>query len=124
MIATFLTLFVLPILYILVEKGIKVKPNIIVTLLFFITFITVPSKAQVPINLRSAIDTALKNNLSIKNEKLRSDYQKKTTRSYANIPQAGIIGEYGQINSFYNDNRFGISQSFNFPPYIPIKRIY
>ena len=34
------------------------------------------ANAQTPIKLQSAIDVALKNNLSIKNEKLKADYQK------------------------------------------------
>ena len=33
--------------------------------------------AQTPINLQAAIDSALKNNLTIKQDKLRSVYQKK-----------------------------------------------
>jgi cobalt-zinc-cadmium resistance protein CzcA len=115
MIATFLTLFVLPVLYILFEKGIKLKPGAAIVLLTAMSFITLPGKAQVNINLQAAMDTALKNNLSVKNEKLRSEYQKKITRTYASIPQANVTAEYGQINSFYNDNRLGVTQSFNFP---------
>lgn len=117
MIATFLTLFVLPILYIVFEKGVKVKTksvsmSVLIAMLFLITN---QSKAQTPINVQSAIDTALKNNLTIKNEKLRSLYQQKLIKTSASIPQANVTGEYGQINSYYSDNRIGISQSFNFP---------
>ncbi|MBI3518563.1 MAG: TolC family protein [Bacteroidetes bacterium] len=72
-------------------------------------------KAQTPISLQAALDTALKNNLSVKNEKLKSDYQKKIIKTSASIPQANLMGEYGQINSSYSDNRLGMSQSFNFP---------
>ena len=115
MIATFLTLFVLPILYILFERGVKVKLKNVSVLMILACLIATSGKTQVTIHLQPAIDTALKNNLNVKNEKLRSDYQKKITKTSANIPQANIIGEYGQINSSYSDNRFGISQSFNFP---------
>jgi cobalt-zinc-cadmium resistance protein CzcA len=80
--------------------------------------------SQTPINLQAAIDTALKNNLTVKNEKLKSDYQKKIIKTSASIPQTNIIGEYGQLNSYYNDNRFGVSQSFNFPTvYIKQKQL-
>jgi heavy metal efflux system protein len=119
MIATFLTLFVLPILYILFEGGRKEKSNgklkitSYLIILFFITFYA--SNAQVPINLQTAVDTALKNNLATKNERLKTEYQKKIIKTSANIPQASVFGEYGQINSYYSDNRFGASQSFNFP---------
>jgi heavy metal efflux system protein len=115
LIATFLTLFVLPILYLMVEKRTILKPKTASILLMFLIFCSLASNAQQPISLQAATDTALKNNLSFKLEKLKSDYQKKSVRSFANIPQASIIGEYGQINSIYTDNRLGLSQSFNFP---------
>lgn len=126
MIATFLTLFVLPILYILFEKGVKVKTktNSTVVVILFLGLLSFQSKAQTPINLQAAIDTALKNNLTVKNEKLKSEYQKKIIKTSASIPQTNVIGEYGQLNSYYNDNRFGISQSFNFPTvYIKQKQL-
>ena len=71
--------------------------------------------AQTPITLQIAMETALKNNSSIKSERLKADYQQKLIKSATNLPTTNIIADYGQINSFYNDNRIGISQSFNFP---------
>ncbi len=117
MIATFLTLFVLPILYILFEKDvkIKIKPNAIITAILFFGIVFNQANAQTTISLQAAIDTALKNNLTIKHEKLKSDYQRKIIKTSASIPQANVIGEYGQMNSYYIDNAFNISQSFNFP---------
>ena len=129
MIATFLTLFVLPILYILFETGTKPhsgsKPKIAVIVMFSFFILSFNSKAQVPINLQTAIDTALKNNLAVKNERLKAAYQKKIIKTSGNIPQANVFGEYGQINSSYSDNRFGASQSFNFPTvYIHQKKLF
>ena len=46
---------------------------------------------------------------------MKADYQQKLIKSATNLPATNIIADYGQINSFYNDNRVGISQSFNFP---------
>lgn len=117
MIATFLTLFVLPILYVLFERSGKTNktPKMLSSILLSLLFTNYSSKAQNTINLQSAIDTALKNNLSIKSEKLKSEYQKKIIKSSASLPQTSVFGEYGQINSYYTDNRFGISQSLNFP---------
>ena len=117
MIATFLTLFVLPILYIVFEKGVKAKTQsgtVAVLIAIFFVFSN-QGKTQTVINLQSAIDTALKNNLTIKNEKLKSLYQQKLIKTSASIPQTNVTGEYGQINSYYTDNRIGVSQSFNFP---------
>lgn len=73
------------------------------------------SFAQTPINLKSAIDTALKNNLLVKNEQLNAEYQNKLKAAALDIPQTNFIGEYGQINSFYKDTKFGIAQSISFP---------
>jgi heavy metal efflux system protein len=73
------------------------------------------SNAQSKISLENAIETALKNNNSIKNEKLKADYSKALMDSYADIPKSNIYGEIGQINSNENDTKFGIAQSFAFP---------
>ena len=117
MIATLLTLFVLPILYIIFEKSEKPgnikKP--VSLLLALMCFGAVNIQAQEKVNLKAAIDTALKNNLAVQNEKLRSAYQQKLIGSSASIPQNSLSTEFGQINSNYKDNKFGLSQSFNFP---------
>lgn len=117
MLATFLTLFVLPILYIIFEKTGKAKTNIkslavIVVLILCGGFST---SAQDKITLHDAVDLALRNNLTVKNEKLKSQYQEKLIKSSLNVPQASFSAEAGQINSAYTDTRFGISQSISFP---------
>lgn len=116
LIATFLTLFVLPVLYILFEKGLKSKEmnkSAVVTMLVLI--LTSSVNAQTPISLQAAIDTAFKNNLSFKNEKLNAEYYKKLRGSGVDIPQTTVTGDYGQINSFYKDTKFGVSQGIKFP---------
>ncbi len=120
LIATFLTLFVLPILYILFEKiGKKKSANgnttVVVTILLLTVFSFRNVNGQTPITLQTAIDTALKNNLTVKNEILNTAYQKQLKAASVDIPQTNLTGEYGQINSFYKDTKFGISQSISFP---------
>jgi len=120
LIATFLTLFVLPVLYIFFEKigknkSAKSKAVITATIFLLSVFSYQNANAQTPINLKSAIDTALKNNLQVKNEKLNAEYQNKLKAAAVDIPQTNLIGEYGQINSFYKDTKFGIVQSISFP---------
>lgn len=73
------------------------------------------SNAQTRITLQQAIDTALTNNLSVKNEKLRTEYQQKLIKTGTIIPNTNIGGQYGQINSFYSDVSLGISQTLSFP---------
>ena len=117
MIATLLTLFVLPILYIIFEKTGKPKLSKMPAAIILIIACSgiLEATGQERISLQAAIDTALKNNLSVKSEKLKAEYQQKLISSSANLPQANLSTEFGQINGIYNDNRFGLSQSFSFP---------
>lgn len=118
-VATFLTLFVLPLLYVNIEKGIKMKKmknrNIASVLVFLFCFIGLEVKSQTPVTLEEAVDVALKNNRIIKNEKLKSEYSKELIRSSSDIPQTGVTMDYGQINSALTDMKFGISQNIAFP---------
>ncbi|CAN5436227.1 CusA/CzcA family heavy metal efflux RND transporter [soil metagenome] len=118
LIATFLTLFVLPVLYITFEKGIiKGKKTGIVSASIMVLLMSISgiSHAQTSITLQAATDTALKNNLQVKSEQLKARYQEMLIKTATNIPQANFIAEAGQINSIYTDTKFGIAQSFNFP---------
>ncbi len=115
LIATFLTLFVLPILYMLTHRKITVNKKLVAMLVVFSAFSFQEINAQTPITLQQAIDTALANNLSVKNERLRNEYHQKLIKSGTAIPVTDVFGEYGQINGIYNDTRFGISQTISFP---------
>jgi len=118
-IATLLTLFVLPILYTMFEKGIKLKPKkikSITTLLAIGLFFTFENTiAQEKISLDKALETALSNNVNIKNGKLNSSYLQKMTKTGYDVPNTGIMAEYGQVNTNVNDIKVGISQSIKFP---------
>ncbi len=116
LIATILTLFVLPVLYILFEKGFTRKSkNILSVLLVIGCIVSQNANAQQPITLQASIDTALANNRHVKNERLNMEYQQKLRAAGVDIPQTTITGEYGQINSSFNDTKFGIAQTFSFP---------
>ncbi|MBP9069742.1 MAG: CusA/CzcA family heavy metal efflux RND transporter [Bacteroidia bacterium] len=116
LIATLLTLFVLPVLYILFEKGTKSSQmNKTVITACLLLFLGTDLNAQTSISLPAAIDTAFKNNLTLKNDQLTTEYFKKLKASGVDIPQTNVVGEYGQINSFYKDTKFSVSQSLKFP---------
>jgi cobalt-zinc-cadmium resistance protein CzcA len=115
LIATFLTLFVLPALYLLSERGFKSARSLSVVLILGLCLSGNSISAQIPIDLQSAMDSALANNRGIKNEKLYAEYQLKLKKTAIDIPQTNLSGEYGQINSFYKDIKFGIGQSISFP---------
>ena len=120
LIATFLTLYILPVLYMTFEKTSPKKkkhkksvPVVVILLLLMCMGSTL--SAQTPISLQAAIDTALQHNLQVKNEELKSKYQEALIKSATNLPQTNLIADVGQINSIYTDTKFGISQSFLFP---------
>ncbi|MHB1050605.1 MAG: CusA/CzcA family heavy metal efflux RND transporter [Bacteroidota bacterium] len=120
LVATFLTLFVLPILYIMFEKGItlKTEDKKLSTLMLIVAaalFSSNYASAQTQISLQAAIDTAFTNNLSLQNEKISAEYLQAIKGSAWDIPKTTITGEYGNINSTYKDNKFTISQSIKFP---------
>ena len=118
LIATCLTLFVLPVLYLYFEQGFSFKAKSVNGLgLIFMGLLCCyhEGKAQYLIDFKSALDTAYKNNLSVNGERLKAQYQEKLIKSASLLPQTSFSGEYGQINSSYYDTRFGVSQSMNFP---------
>jgi len=117
LIATLLTLFVLPILYILFENTSRkrAKLNKVQLILLFLMLSGNLIFGQQSITIEAALDSALKNNLTIRNELLKAEYQQKLIKSGINIQQTAATVEVGQINSIYTDMRFGVSQTINFP---------
>ena len=73
--------------------------------------------SQTPISLEKAIDKAFKNNLNIKSGTLRIDYQNKMQKSAVIIDPLNISAEIGQMNSFYVDNKFSVSQTIRLPKF-------
>lgn len=121
LIATFLTLFVLPVLYILFEKGSKNKIKVtmnkttVILLVAFFSLAESTLKAQQPIELKAAVDSAFNNNLLLRSEQMNVESYSKLKHTAWDIPQTMLSGEYGQFNSAYYDTKFGVSQSFKFP---------
>jgi cobalt-zinc-cadmium resistance protein CzcA len=116
-VSTFLTLFVLPILYILFSKK-KSKtslPSSFFWLLPFMIFSSTTLRAQTFVSLEVAQQMAMKNNLAVQYGKLNVDYAAQRTKSSSEIPLTELAGEYGQLNSAYQDNRLSIGQTINFP---------
>ncbi len=116
-IATFLTLFILPLLFIVFEKGGKMKglsKKLVITSIICIAFAGI-AQAQTPITLNKAIGIAMQKNQQLKSEKLRAAYTQAMIKSSADIPQTNLSTDYGQINSLKNDTRFSISQNIAFP---------
>lgn len=125
-ISTLLTLFVLPMLYILFERGFRhyhVGKKAGITLLVLLLGSGVSLQAQsagpVPagekITLQAALDMAVKHNLDIRSSRLGEQYYQALRKSNLDIDKTQVGFEYGQINSIEDDNRFMISQGIQFP---------
>ena len=123
--ATLLTLFVLPLLYVIFEnrkvRNSKVKSLVSVLLILCLVISTSKLHAQNAVNgysklsLQQAIDTALKSNYATRADRELAEYQKKLIKASVDIPSTNVQAEYGQLNSSYNDTRYSISQSIQFP---------
>ena len=115
--ATLLTLFVLPILFLMFE-GKKAKSSSVtksIAMLLVLISITSASQAQTKISLEEALQSLEKNNLTLQQMDLRIKAMEAVSYVRADIPALAINGEYGNVNSAAIDNRFAISQSFAFP---------
>ena len=123
--ATLLTLLILPVFYIFFSstkfrfwsKSGSVKKLASVFLLLGASSILDTVTGQEPrvINLHEAIQMALDSNLSVKSAALSIDEQKALKGASLDLPKTVIDGQYGQFNSYTNDNSVAISQSFAFP---------
>lgn len=71
--------------------------------------------AQHTITLQAAIDSSMANNISLGNDRLQITYSEYLGKTAFSVPQTVLFTEDGQINSVYFDNRFGVTQSLNFP---------
>lgn len=117
--ATFLTLVVLPVLYRWVEKlqfrskAKHIEMTIVLALFIF------PATAQTNMPERMSLEQmhslADKQNLRIKAMEKEQDYWKAMQGGVFDPSKTMIGMEYGNINSFNNDTRFTINQSFSLP---------
>ncbi len=123
--ATVLTLIILPVFYVVFSalslKGIfrrKAAGMVTIFLLGCAGILTPePAPAQSParVNLNQAVQMALDSNLSVRSAEYSVDVQKTLKGASWDIPKTLIEGQYGQFNSWQNDNLVSISQEFAFP---------
>ena len=116
MIATLLTLFVLPILYVSFEKGLKRKKKHLKALtIILLCFGFSSANAQQSITLGATLDSLYKNNISLKSSQLMADYNQQLSKTATTIAPLNINGEYGKFNSNLVDNKLSVNQSFSLP---------
>lgn len=116
--ATFLTLFVLPLLYLMFSTKISKKISPAIILIFAVFSINI-SNAQTPkvITLEDAIQTALQFNLELQSQELNVKASNILKKSVFELPKTNVNFQYGQYNSSQLDKAFEVSQTIPFPTY-------
>jgi heavy metal efflux system protein len=123
--ATFLTLFVLPLLYIIFNKRNK-KTSVIVSLLLCFSFLqnidaqTITTSKT--LNLEEITQTVLKNNLAIKSHDLDIQATQSLLKTAKELPKMEANVQLGQYNSIKFDNGFQVSQVIPFPKLFEAKK--
>ncbi|MBK6330614.1 MAG: CusA/CzcA family heavy metal efflux RND transporter [Bacteroidetes bacterium] len=119
--ATFLTLFVLPVLYVWFEhkiekkitiKNIKVKH---ISTLLLLVFLSQWSNAQTSISLPDALEMAVGNQYQIQALQKNIAYYHQLKSAVKVIPKTAISSEFGQFNSKVFDSKFSINQGIPWP---------
>lgn len=122
--ATFLTLFVLPLLYVMFSKIRKPKSKVSATAILvfaLLSFNTTNAQTAKTISADDAISTALKNNLEIQSQQLNVQSSTTLKKSVFELPKTNVSFQFGQYNSINQDKAFQVSQSIPFPTYFTAK---
>jgi cobalt-zinc-cadmium resistance protein CzcA len=115
--STLLTLFVLPVLYLLFESGsryFRPRKKMLITAIFTVAVSTF-SVAQRPATLDEYFRLAKEQNLNLRASGLNESYFSALIKSSVDLPATGFGYEHGQLNGTYTDNRFTINQTIQFP---------
>ena len=121
--ATILTLIVLPVLYILFSGEIKPRKMknfslITIAFVFIVTGSTFTNSAcaQIPpVNLETALNMALQNNLQLNSANLSVSRQTVLQRSAFDIPKTEFTLQQDAADGGSQGNSIGITQSFSLP---------
>ena len=120
--ATFLTLFVLPLLYIIFNSKIPVKrkfrmkfPAQLFLLFFLLCSLQLNAQHIRTITADEAVAIALQNNHSIKAAALNIQSVQALKPTSGELPKLGFNAQLGQYNSLRFDQAFQISQNIPFP---------
>ena len=113
--ATFLTLVVLPVLYIFFERGkLKFKGKTAVLLpLFFVLGLGNAFSQQPVLKLDDAINLGMKNNQLIHAGNLNLQAQTQLRPTAFEVPKTDVSGMFGQYNTKAFDQNYSISQTVN-----------
>lgn len=114
--ATILTLFVLPILYSISERGLRFSKPKVLGLLVILAGLASPVLAQKrKISLEDAINLAVSNHSSLQSLRQTTEAQRFLQGEAYDIGKASAQILYGQTNSSYIDNHLSLNQTIPFP---------
>jgi len=125
--ATFLTLFVLPMLYIIFNSKIprkmnRIKPITTVIVLGFLMFGQTFKAQTRQISVDQAVEMAAENNLVLKSKDLNIKSAEALKGTAKELPKLNFEAQLGQYNSPKFDQSFAISQSIPFPTLFKARR--
>jgi cobalt-zinc-cadmium resistance protein CzcA len=110
--ATFLTLFVLPILYRWIEHRNWLGTTKVVVPALLLMLAPASLWSQQLLTVRQAVDTAMKYNPTLQVSRLQQDYYSALAGTAKEMPKTYTGMEFGQTNSANFDTRFSLTQSF------------
>ncbi|MFZ9588828.1 MAG: efflux RND transporter permease subunit, partial [Chitinophagaceae bacterium] len=115
--ATLLTLFVLPVLYVWVEKRKfrNAKVASILPIILLLPFLGLTQEKEVLLPLDSILSFADNNAAVIKIANKRIEQSSVLKNRAAQISNTSVGFEYGKINSAFNDTRLYLNQGFDLP---------
>ncbi len=120
--ATFLTLFVLPLLYIIFNAKISFRFKLprkpvatVLVLALLLVSATLKAQSVRKITINDALNIALQNNNSLKAGTLNVQSAQALKATAAELPKLDLNAQLGQYNSTRFDQSFQISQSIPFP---------
>ncbi|MDR6194129.1 CusA/CzcA family heavy metal efflux RND transporter [Siphonobacter sp. SORGH_AS_0500] len=112
--STLLTLFVIPILYMYLEKGVRLKHKT-VTMIAFLCILPVLSQAQGPLSPEQAVKLALENNRSLAAARTDVKSRQMLERTAKELPKTELSILAGQYNSYKFDQNVTLNQSIPNP---------
>lgn len=124
--ATLLTLFVLPMLYVMMERGTAhlsqwranrkvAKPLVFILLLLGSALPIGAQEAPRSLTLDEVINIALERNGTVQASKREVQAASETRRTAYDLPKLNLSSQLGQYSSVERDNSFAIEQTIPFP---------
>lgn len=115
--ATLLTLFIIPVIYMLFSKTNIKATGVVVMLAIMLMSVSGYAQTNEQVDLRTALEFAAKNNGRIQSYTKEEQIQSSLKKTTFDLPKTTFDFQKGQISALPSDFSFQIVQGFNFPTY-------